>query len=73
MNNLKRIREECGLSQSKLATAAGVNLQMLKFYEQGVKDINKASAMTLYKLATALQVKIEDLLEIENNTPKRKI
>lgn len=73
MNNLKRIREERGLSQSTLATAAGVNLQMLKFYEQGVKDINKASAMTLYKLATALQVNIEDLLEIENNTQEKKI
>ena len=44
MSNLKDVREKAGLSQGKLAVAAGVNKQMLCFYEQGVKDINKATA-----------------------------
>lgn len=37
---------------------------MIQSYEQGAKDINKAQAITVYKLSKALNVKIEDLLEI---------
>ena len=65
MSNLKRIREEAGISQVKLAEISGVSARMIRYYEQGVKDINKAQAITLYKLAQALECKIEDLLEIE--------
>lgn len=64
MSNLKRIRTEIGLSQSELSEASGVNLSMIQFYEQGVKDINKAQGATLYRLAQALRCTIEDLLEI---------
>ena len=63
MNNLKRIRNERGLSQGKLSELSGVNYQMIQKYEQGVKDINKAQGLTLQALATALDCKIEDLLE----------
>ena len=63
MSNLKDIREKAGLSQGKLAGAAGVNKQMLCFYEQGVKDINKAQALTIYRLARALGCQMEDLIE----------
>lgn len=62
MNNLKRIRESKGLSQSKLSEKSGVNVQMVQKYEQGVKDINKAQAETVYKLAQALECTVEDLL-----------
>ena len=64
MSNLKKIRESKNLSQAKLAEASGVSLRILQYYEQGYKDINKAQAITLYKLAQALECKIEDLLEI---------
>ena len=63
MKNLKRIRTEEGLSQSKLAEASGVNLRMIQHYEQGEKDINRAEGMRLYQLAKALGCTIEDLLE----------
>lgn len=63
MSNLKRIREEKNISQSKLSEISGVNLQMIQKYEQGVKDINKAQGITLHALAQALECKIEDLLE----------
>jgi hypothetical protein len=48
---------------------------MIQKYEAGFKDINKAQALTLYKLSQALSCTIEDLLEIENKpvhvtTPK---
>lgn len=65
MTNLKRIREARGLSQTKLAEASGVNVRMIQHYEQGTKDINAAAALTVYKLAQALDSSVEFLLEIK--------
>lgn len=65
MSNLKQIREEKNITQTKLAEASGVNLRILQYYEQGYKDINKAQAITLHKIAQALECEIEDLLEIK--------
>lgn len=65
MNNLKRIREQCGLSQSRLSKLSGVNLQMIQKYEQGVKDINRAHVDTLYKLSYILCCDIPDLMEFK--------
>ena len=62
MNNLKKIRKENNLSQSQLAELSGVSLRMIQKYETGDRDINNASAVTVYKLAQALNVKVEDLL-----------
>lgn len=64
MSKLKELRTAQGLSQSKLAAASGVNVRMIQHYEQGVKDINKMSAITLYQLAQTLDCKMEDLLEL---------
>jgi transcriptional regulator with XRE-family HTH domain len=61
--NLKLIRIMSGLSQSKLAESSGVSVRMIQHYEQGVKDINAAAALTVYKLAQALDCTVEDLLE----------
>ena len=55
-----------GLSQSELATQSGVNLRSIQMYEQRNKDINKANAETVYRLAKVLGCTMEDL--IENNT-----
>lgn len=63
MTNLKRIRQASGMSQSKLAEASGVSVRMIQHYEQGVKDINAAAALTVYRLALALDCSVEDLLE----------
>jgi transcriptional regulator with XRE-family HTH domain len=63
MSKLKRIREEKNITQSKLSEVSGVNLRILQYYEQGYKDINNAKGITLYKIAQALECKIEDLLE----------
>ena len=64
ISNLKRIRESKGLTQKKLSEEAGVNKRMVEHYEQGFHDINKAEAMTVYKLAKALKCKMEELLQI---------
>lgn len=63
MSNLKKLREEASLSQNKLATLSGVSNRMIQYYEQGAKDINKAQAETLFKLAKTLNCSIEDLIE----------
>ena len=63
MSKLKKIREAVGLSQNKLATLSGVSNRMIQHYEQGVKDINKAQVGTVYKLAKALGVNMEDIIE----------
>ena len=65
-SNLERFRKAKELSQSKLAQFSGVNVRMIQHYEQGVKDINKAQAITVYKLACALHCTVEDLLEFED-------
>lgn len=63
MSNLKRIRESQELTQAKLAEKADVSRRMVEYYEQGYHDINKAEALTVYKLATALKCRMEDIIE----------
>ena len=60
---LRDRRSNCGLSQSELAAEADVPLRQIQLFEQGQRDINKTSAITLYKLSKALHCKMEDLLE----------
>jgi len=60
---LKVIRTKVGLSQSQLAHKSGINVRTIQNYEQGVKDINKAQAIKLYKISKVLNCSIEELLE----------
>ena len=60
---LKKYREYIGMSQSELSKSSGVSLRSIQLYEQRKNDIDKAQGHTLYKLARALRVSIEDLLE----------
>ena len=61
--NLKRIRTTYGCTQAELAKLSGVTLRSIQMYEQRRKDINKASADTLYSIAKVLGCTIEDLIE----------
>lgn len=63
MNNLKRIRLDKKISQSKLAELSGVNVRLIQDYEQGHKQINNAMAITVYRLAEALDCTVGDLLD----------
>lgn len=63
MSKLQEMRKSRALSQNDLVKVSGVPRTTLLKYESGEKDINKAAAATLLKLATALGCKIEDLLE----------
>lgn len=64
-SKLQNARLAAGLSQSQLAAAAGLNVRMLQYYEQGVKDINGAKLATLLKLCLALDCKLGDILTDE--------
>ena len=61
--NLKRIRTAYDCSQAELAKKSGVGLRSIQLYEQRQKDINKASAESLYKISKVLGCAMEDLLE----------
>ena len=63
MSNLKRIRNEKNITREKLGELSGVSYRMIEKYEQGIRDINKAQAETLYKIAKVLECTIEDLIE----------
>lgn len=69
---LKEYRTKASLTQAQLAEISGVSVRMIQYYEQGVKDINKASGETLYKLSRALGCKMEDLLELRKRTEEGK-
>lgn len=61
--NLKRIRTVYGFTQAELSERSDVSLRSIQMYEQRNKNINKASADTIYNLAKALGCTMEDLIE----------
>ena len=65
MMKLKEIRLANKLSQSQLAKKSEVSIRAIQKYEQQEVDINVAAAITVYKLAKALNVKMEDLIDTE--------
>lgn len=71
-NNLQRLRKEASLSQSQLAKAADVKIQVLQQYERGVRDINGAKLLTLLKLCNALECNLADIITDENTLKQLK-
>lgn len=63
MNKLKTARNLAGLSQSQLATQAGINIGTLRHYEQGSKIFDHARIATILKVCAALNCRLEDVLE----------
>ena len=60
--SLKEMRKNAGLTQPQVAELAEINLNMLKFYEQGVKDINGAKLKTLLKICKVLNCGLQDIV-----------
>ena len=60
---LKRIRTAYGCSQSRLAEMSGVGIRSIQMYEQRNKDINRAEAGSVLRLARALGCEMEDIME----------
>ena len=61
-SRLKWYREDKGMTQLELSERSGVNLRMIQNYEQGVKDINKASVVTVLQLAEALGCDVYEII-----------
>ena len=59
-------RKAAGLSQSQLAAKVPMSLRTLQHMEGGKNDINKAAAITVYRISVALGCRMEDLLDIED-------
>ncbi|MCR5584877.1 MAG: helix-turn-helix domain-containing protein, partial [Lachnospiraceae bacterium] len=60
---LKQLRKQAHFSQSELAAASGIPVRTIQQYEQRRKDINRASAETVFLLARALNCNVEELME----------
>ena len=60
---MERRIKAAGYSQKELALKSGVSLRMIQQYEQGAKDINKASFENLAALSGVLGCRTEDLRE----------
>ena len=69
MEKLKRLREERGLSQVKLAARADLNPATVNQIERGMRN---ASPGTLRKLADALEVSLYELLEEDSPKGERR-
>lgn len=65
-SNLQNIRKAAHISQSQLADKSGVNVRMIQKYEIGERNINRAEGMTLYRMASALNVQMEQLLQLDD-------
>ena len=63
MNRMRRERGRKGLTQAELAERAGVGVNTVIRMEQG--DARRAHVKTLWRVARALDVDVEDLMEKE--------
>ncbi len=61
---LKRFRMLRGMSQNELAIRADVPIRQRQLFEQRQRDINKAHAITVFKLSKALGCDMKDLVEM---------
>ncbi|MEE0005908.1 MAG: helix-turn-helix transcriptional regulator [Ruminococcus sp.] len=61
---LKELRIKKGLTQAELAEQTGLSIRLIQKYEQNAQDLNRVYAITIYRLAKALDCRYEDLLTI---------
>ena len=64
---LKALRIEKGMTQAQLADAANINMRVLQHYEQGTKSFDSARLDVILKVCIALNCKMSDILDNENN------
>ncbi len=64
ISNLKKIRHEKGMTASELSKKTGIRLMRIQHYESKYRDINKAEALVVYKLALGLGCDVSEILEL---------
>lgn len=60
---LRRYRERAGLSQAELARESGTGLRSIQMYEQRNRDIGRARAVDVLRMARVLGCEAADLVE----------
>ena len=70
---LQIMREKAGLSQRELAEMSGVNFRMLQAYDNGGKNFTTASALTVLKIADALNCDAHEIIDIDPVEDKEKL
>lgn len=56
-------RQDKRYTRRELSIRSGISVRMIEQYEQGIRDLSKAQAITVYKLAEALNCTVEDLIK----------
>lgn len=69
-SKLQKMRYKKKMPVYKLANEVGVNVQRIQHYESKYRDINKAEAIVVYRIAKALGCDISEILELPEE-PKR--
>ena len=64
-SKLKKVRIIKGYTQESLAELADVNIKSIAAYEQNPEKLSSASVGTIYRLADALGVDIDDIVNKE--------
>lgn len=62
-SKLKSVRKRCGITQEELSELSGVSLNTIRAYERKAKDIGKAQANIVVRLAGALKCEVFDILD----------
>ena len=62
-SRLKEARERSGMTQEALSAVSGVPLRMIQHYEQRRKNLGKAAFDTVFRLAQALHVHPQSIVE----------
>lgn len=64
--NLKKYRENSGMSQRELAEKAGVHITAIGKLESGERSFGKLRLETALKIADALSADVRSLIDEEN-------
>lgn len=62
MNKLKQIRKIRGLTQRNLADYTKISIKTIQAYEQGTRDIRKASIDNINKICDVLNCSEKELI-----------
>lgn len=60
---LKKLREENGLSQRQLGELCGIPHRLIQSYEQGTKDTKNMTVETFFRLSRGLNIPLDNLSE----------
>ena len=63
MTKLDKVMKSKGMTAYRLSKITGIDIRSLYYYTTGDRKLNKARYSTVQKIANALQVTAEDILD----------